>query len=678
MATQDNRRFAVTAPNGEQNLLLMREMTVHEAISGLFRIQLSCLSETADIQFADMIGGPISIRMTLPEGGDAGERHFHGVVSRFSQGPPHGRFVTYHAEVVPWLWFLTRASDCRIFQNMSVPDIIKQVFDDLGMTDYKLDLKGKYDAREYVVQYRETHFAFVCRLMEEAGIGFYHQHDEKNHTLVLFDDPSTHPYVVQGKEATCASLVDGDGPPGDVLDWVVEQVLPSGKFATGDFNMRDPGMSLLADTKSHIDIGGNDRFELYDYPGEYESLDVGQSVVKLRMEAEEAASYAISGHSSRGDFMCGAKFDLKGHYRSDFDKTYVITSVVHQASQGYGADDAGLSYSNTFTCIPYDVPFRPLLRTPKPLISGAQTATVVGASGEEIDVDEYGRVVVKFHWDRAEKRDETSSCRVRVSQAWAGKQWGAVFHPRIGQEVIVEFLEGDPDRPIITGRVYNGEQKIPFDLPAEKTQSGIQSRSTKSGGNDNFNQIRFEDKKGSEVLSIQAEKDLSRLVKNDHTDEIGHDSKETVGNDRTTAVGHDSTLTVGNNQMETVDKDKTITVDGQHKETIGKSETLHVKADRQRTVDGEEIITVEKDQEIAVKGARKVTIQKDSTHDVAKSATYKAGGQIVIDGGDEVMIQSGKARIQLKKNGDIVISGKKIQIDATGDIVMKGQKIKQN
>ncbi len=678
MATQDNRRFAVTAPNGEKNLLLMREMTVHESVSGMFVIKLSCLSETSDIKFADMIGGVVSLSMTLPQGSDSGDRYFHGVVSRFSQGPPVGRFVSYHAEVVPWLWFLTRGSDCRIFQNKSVPEIIKQVFDDLGMSDYKDSLKGKYEAREYVVQYRESHFDFVSRLMEEAGIGYYHEHDEKNHTLVLFDDPASHPYVIQDKHANCAMLIDGDGPPGEILDWVVEQVLPSGKYAATDFNMRDPGTSLLADTKSHIDIGGNDRFELYDYPGEYESLDAGKSLVKLRMEAEEAASYAISGHSSRGDFMAGAKFDLKGHYRADFDKTYVITSVVHQATQGYGANDAELSYSNTFTCIPFDVPFRPLQRTARPRISGAQTATVVGAKGEEIDVDEYGRVIVKFHWDRAEQRDETSSCRVRVSQAWAGKMWGAVFHPRIGQEVIVEFLEGDPDRPIITGRVYNGEQKIPFDLPAEKTQSGIQSRSTKSGGNDNFNQIRFEDKKGSELLAIQAEKDLSRLVKHDHDDEIGNDSKETVGHDRTTGVGNDSTLTIGHNQKETVDNDKTITVDGRHTETIGKAESLTVKADRTRKVGGLETVTIEKDQEIAIKGARKITVQKDLTHDVKRTATYKAGGQVVIDGGDEVVIQSGKARIQLKQNGDIVISGNKIQIDATGDIVMKGQTIKQN
>jgi type VI secretion system secreted protein VgrG len=677
MAIQDNRRFAVTAPNGAKNLLLMREMTVHESISGLFRIQLRCLSETADIKFADMIGGVISISMTLPEGGDASERWFHGVVSRFSQGPPVGRFVSYNAEVVPWLWFLTRGSDCRIFQNKSIPDIIKQVFDDLGMSDYKDALKGKYEAREYVVQYRESHFDFVSRLMEEAGIAYYHEHDEKNHTLVLFDDPSVHPYVIQDKQASCATLVDGDGPPGEVLDWVVEQVLPSGKYASSDYNMRDPGMNLLADTKSHIDIGGNDRFELYDYPGEYESLDAGQSLVKLRMEAEEAASYAISGHSSRGDFMAGAKFDLKGHYRADFDKTYVITTVVHQASQGYESDGAGLSYSNTFACIPHDVPFRPLQRTPRPAISGAQTATVVGAKGEEIDVDEFGRVIVKFHWDRSSGRDEKSSCRVRVSQAWAGKNWGAVFHPRIGQEVIVEFLEGDPDRPIITGRVYNGEQKIPFDLPAEKTKSGIQSRSTKSGGSDNFNQIRFEDKKGSELVTIQAEKDLERLVKNDESDKVEHDRVRDVGNDETVTIGKDRKVTVGEDHDEKVGKTEKLSVGTDRSRSVGQSESIDIQKDQKikigknRTVDvgSNDQLKVGKDHSIAVAGSSQTSVEKNYVVRATK---------VQFEASDEFSVKVGSAELVLKKNGDILLNGGKISIKGSGDVSIKGSKIAQN
>jgi len=675
--TQKDRRFAITAPNGEKDLLLLREMTVHESVSGLFRMQLTCLSESPDIKFEDMIGGALSVRMTLPEGGDASERYFHGVVSRFAQGPPVDRYVSYSAEVVPWLWFLTRGSDCRIFQHKSVPDIVKQVFDDLGMSDYELKLNGQYEAREYADQYRETHYNFVCRLLEEAGIGYYHEHDAKAHKLVLFDDPSAHPTTAFAKEAAYATGEDGDRPAGEVVDWVVGQVLPTGRYAITDYNMQDPGMDLLADTKSNIDVGGNDRFEIYDYPGEYAALSDGQSKVKLRMEAAEAASHSIRGRSSRGDFMAGAKFDLSGHYREDFDKTYLITSVVHQAAQSYGREGGDTTYTNSFTCIPHDVPFRPTQRTPKPVIGGAQTATVTGASGEEIDVDEFGRVVVKFHWDRADARDETSSCRVRVSQAWAGKGWGAVFHPRIGQEVIVEFLEGDPDRPIVTGRVYNGEQKIPFDLPAEKTKSGIQSRSSKGAGTDNFNQIRFEDKKGSELVTIQAEKDLERLVKNDETDEVQHDRTREVGNDEKVSIAKNRTVSVGED----------------HKEDVGGAETLSVGKTRTRSVGEGETVEVGKDQAIDVGESRTVAIGKDDTLEIGKDLTLTVGGksqttvakesmlkakkiQLVAD--DELSIKVGSAELVMKKNGDISLKGKKINVKGSSDVIIKGSKIAQN
>ena len=675
--TQKDRRFEVIAPGGEKDLLLLREMTVEESVSGMFRIQLSCLSEKSDIAFEDMIGGALSVRMTLPEEGDSTERYFHGVVARFSQGPPVDRYVSYHAEVVPWLWFLTRGSDCRIFQGMTVPDIIKQVFDDLGMSDYKLSLKGKYTEREYCVQYRETHFNFVSRLMEESGIAFFHEHTDKAHTLVLFDDPSAHPDTAYAPTASYATEEEGDRPAGEIEKWVAEQVLQSGKYAITDYNMEDPGMDLMADTKSNIDVGGNDRFEIYDYPGEYTALDAGQSRVKLRMEAAESASFSINGASSRGDFMAGAKFELQGHYREDFDKTYLLTSVVHQASQSYGREARVGTYRNSFTCIPHDVPFRPLQRTPKPLISGAQTATVVGAKGEEIDVDEYGRVVVKFHWDRADAEDETASCRVRVSQAWAGKGWGAIFHPRIGQEVIVEFLEGDPDRPIVTGRVYNGEQTIAADLPANKTVSALQSRSSKDGKAENWNGFTFEDKKGSELYAIQAEKDLERLVKNDETDQ--------VGNDRSREVGNNETVNIGNNRTVEVGKD--------HSETIAETETLSVGKSRARSVGESETVDVGKDQTVSIAKDRTLSIGENHTVEIGKDLSVTIGGksdtsvekeyllqakkiQLVAD--DEFSLKVGKAEFVLKKSGDITLKGKKINVKGSGDVIIKGSKIAQN
>jgi type VI secretion system secreted protein VgrG len=676
--TQEGRRFAVTAPNGDADLLLFSEMTAEESISGLFRIRLTCVSEKSDIAFEDMIGGALSIKMNLPKDGDVSERYFHGVVSRFAQGPPIDRFITYHMEVVPWLWLLTRGSDCRIFQHMTTPDIIKQVFDDLGMSDYKLELTGQYSERDYTVQYRETHFDFVCRLMEEAGIAYYFEHGEKEHTLMLFDDPSANPATPYSKQASYATEEDGDRPAGEIEDWTVEHVFPTGKFAITDYDESDPGRDLGVQINSNIDVGGNDRFEIYDYPGQYVATADGDTKARLRMEAEEAQSYRIRGRSARGDFGSGCKFDLVGHYRADFDQTYLIHEVTHQARQGYGRDSAGASYSNTFQCIPHSVPFRPLQTTPKPIISGAQTATVVGADGEEIDVDEQGRVVVKFHWDRAEGSDEKSSCRVRVSQASAGKGFGAVLHPRIGQEVIVEFLEGDPDRPIVTGRVYNGEQTLPFDLPSEKTQSGVKTKSTKDGANDNFNEIRFEDKKGSELVYIQAEKDQNILVKNDKSEDVGNDESVKVGNDRTASVGNDENIQINNDRMDAVSNNETRSVGKVLKVDVGEDQSVTVGANR--TVD------VGKDETTKVAGDQTVEVEKNQQIKISKSGTIEIAEKLLIDVGKEIIIKTGKAQLIMKKDGSIVLAGKdiglkasgKVNVKASGDVILKGSKVTSN
>jgi type VI secretion system secreted protein VgrG len=335
---------------------------------------------------------------------------------------------------------------------------------------------------------------------------------------------------------------------------------------------------------------------------------------------------------------------------------------VHHATQSYESDGGESSYSNSFHCIPHEVPYRTPQLTEKPNIGGAQTATVVGASGEEIDVDEYGRIVVQFHWDRLGEKDENSSCRVRVSQSWAGKGWGAIFHPRIGQEVIVEFLEGDPDRPIVTGRVYNGEQTVPYTLPADKTKSGIKSRSTKEGQQDNFNEIRFDDKKGSELVSIQAEKDLERLVKNDETDK--------VQNNRTRDVGANEVIRIGENLTVDVGKDKAVTVAENHSETIGSDQSLSVSGDRTRSVGGSETVDVGSDQSITIGGSL--------SQDVGDEMSVNVGSKLTLEAADQITLKTGSAKIIMKKNGDITIQGKKINIKGSGDVKIKGSKVASN
>jgi type VI secretion system secreted protein VgrG len=348
----------------------------------------------------------------------------------------------------------------------------------------------------------------------------------------------------------------------------------------------------------------------------------------------------------------------------------------------------------TIDSIDAKAPFRPARVTPKPIVQGAQTAIVVGKAGDEIYTDEHARVKVQFHWDRQGKNDENSGCWIRVAQTWAGKQWGAIHIPRIGQEVIVDFLEGDPDKPIITGRVYNGANMPPYDLPANKTQSGVKSRSSKEGTPANFNEIRFEDKKGSEQLFIHAEKNQDIEVENDETHWVGHDRTKTVDNDETThvkgnrteTVDKDESITIAGTRTESVDKTETITIAKSRTESVGESESVSISKDQQLTVGGSRTRDVTKDETITIGKKQQNSIGDARTTSVAKDDTLDVGKKLTIDAGDQITLQTGSASITMKKDGTIQIKGKditiegsgKINVKASSDVVIKGSKIQQN
>ena len=565
--TQDNRLIAIDTPLGK-DVLLLHSFAGVESMSRLFSFNLSLMSENANIAFKALIGQRVTMSVVKPGNSF---RYINGFVSRFAQAGADSRLAYYKAVVVPWLWFLTRHANCRIFQNMSIPDIIAKVFNDRGFgSDFSNKLQGTYKPREYCVQYRETDFNFVSRLMEQSGIFYYFEHDDKKHTLVLADAPSVHQNCPSQStfslQSTSAQAGFRENDDDVVTAWQLDQEMRPGKYALTDFNFKTPSTSLLSNTDSVIEVGGNSKYEIFDYPGIYENKPDGDDVSKTRMEEEEA-SYAIaSGDGTCRAFLPGYRFTLTDHYRPDMNAAYVLTEVQHSASVGdsYTSDDSsGVRYSNHFTCVPATAKFRPARITPHPLVQGPQTAIVVGPAGEEIYVDKYGRVKVQFHWDREGKRDEKSSCWIRVSNPWAGKTWGAISNPRIGQEVIVDFLEGDPDRPIITGRVYNAEQMPPYMLPDNQTQSGIKTRSSQGGGASNFNELRFEDKMGQEEFYAHAEKDL--------TTEVEHDEKRTVQNDRTSTIQHNDTLTVLNTRSATIGTSDSLTAGTEVSQTAGTS-----------------------------------------------------------------------------------------------------------
>src|SRR6266853_2670402 len=519
--TQTDRALRIDTPL-KADALLLRSVSGQEAVSQLFRFQLELLSEDDAIAFDGIVGKNVTLHVQTVDS----ERAFNGFISRFSQGSRDERFTHYYAEMVPWLWFLTRTADCRIFQRKTVPDIIKKIFADLGFQDFELRLYNSYRQREYCVQYRETDFNFVSRLMEEEGICYFFEHDPeaKKHTLVLADDAAAHKPCPGQAKARCDSASAGSRVEDLISEWRIEQEYRPSAWAHTDYNFETPSTNLMVTVK---DEG---KYELYDYPGFYLKKGDGDVHAKTRLQETLAFKSRVSGKSYCRCFTTGSLVEVTDHYRKDMNRKWMLTAVYHQSTigeaYGSGGSDEGFFYTNTFECIPDSVSFRPSRVTPKPSVQGCQTAVVVGPAGEEIYTDKYGRVKVQFHWDREGKKNEDSSCWMRVSHPWAGKGWGGIHIPRIGQEVIVDFLEGDPDQPIIIGRVYNAEQMPPFGMPGGAMISGIKSNSTKGGGG--FNEMSMNDTKGTELINIHAQFDQQKKVE--------HDQRLHVLNNRTKNV----------------------------------------------------------------------------------------------------------------------------------------------
>jgi len=610
------RAFEITTPLG-QDVLLFHRMSAREEISRLSECQLDLLSTKGDIKLDDILGKNVTVKAELP---DNQWRYFNGFVTRFAQTGTFGRYITYHATVRPWLWMLTRTANCRIFQKMTVPDIMKQVFNDHGqIADTKFELTGSYEAWDYCVQYRETDFNFISRLMEQEGIYYYLKHQDGRHTVVFADSAGAHgPFA--GYEQIPFIPHDRAARPEQerVTDWHLEREIQPGRYVIDDYDFERPSVELQVKTKFKRDNAHAD-YEIYDYPGEYVKKNEGEHFVQARMEEAQAQYELAHGQCNARGICSGYLFKLSGQPRDDQNAEYLIVAAEHQAeySQYESIEGGGTSYACSFTVLNSKQPFRPARLTPKPIVQGPQTAVIVGPSGDEIYTDKYGRVKAQFHWDRVGQKNENSSCWMRVSYPWAGKNWGMVSIPRIGQEVIVDFLEGDPDQPIITGRVYNAEQMPPWDLPGNMTQSGILSRSSKGGSGANANAFRFEDKKGEEQVWLHAEKNQDI--------EVEHDETHWVGNDRTKTIDHDETNHIKHDRTETVDNNETITIGVDRKEQVGNNETIAIGVNRTETVGSNENITIGSNRSISVGASETATVAMQRTHTVGVNETITVG-----------------------------------------------------
>lgn len=678
-------------PKGSLHLLRLEGM---EELGRPFAYQLDLVSADEAISLEKVVGQPMAVHIDLPDGK---QRHLHGLVTRFAQQGWEGRRALYRATLRPSLWLLAQRAGCRIFQERSVPQVVKAIVDEYGFPcEQKLD--GSYPAREYVVQYRETDLAFVSRLLEAEGIYYFFRHEAGKHTLVLADAMGAHAKAAGYEKLPFYPPQQGQRRERDHLDtWRPWHQLEPTAFALRDHDFTHPRASL--EVRRAGQGRGRPELEIYDYPGGYVANAEGERYARTRLEEAAARAAQVEGAGNARGLACGALFELTGHPRQDQDREHLIVSAAMEArlpdlesDGGAGADDA--QFRCRVVALDSRTPFRPARATPRPVVQGPQTARVVGKSGEEIWTDKYGRVMVEFPWDRVGQGDEKSSCWVRVAQAWAGATWGAMHIPRIGQEVVVQFLEGDPDRPIVAGHLHDADHMPPYELPAHQTQSGFKSRSTKGGGHDNANELRFEDKKGEEQLYLQAEKDYELVVKNDAKGSIGHDQKHEVKNDETHDVGHDRKLTVKNdettsiekNRTETVGQDETITVRGKRTATVDKDEavtvagarTLSVGKDAKVTVSGAQTETVGKDLTVTVSGGRQATVGKDDAVQVGKALKIRAGEQIVL--------QVGAAKLTLKADGTVTLEGvnvtvkgaANVNVKASGVAVVKGSVTKVN
>ncbi|WP_437585664.1 type VI secretion system Vgr family protein [Sorangium sp. So ce1000] len=680
--------------DGLEHELRVTRFEGREGISELFHFDVLVACAERDLAFADVVGKPALLTWQV---GDL-PRHLHGVVASFEQGEEGKRVTAYHATVVPDVSRLKHRRNSRIFQALSTPEIIEKVLRAAGIPGkgYRFLLSGSYRPREYCVQYRESDFAFVSRLLEEEGICYFFEHDEGGHVLVFADGASAHGQIAGESTVVFRSPLGALHQSEHVSRFRYTERVRSGKVTLRDYNFKKPGLSLESKAQAEAD----DDLEVYDYPGDYDAPGAGSSIAKIRLEQLQTSRKTGSGDSVCPRFVPGQTFTLAEHARDDFNREYLLVSVHHEGHEpavDAASEGDTAAYRNRFQVVPSDVPFRPQSVTPWPTIKGIQTAIVVGPAGEEVYTDEHGRIKVQFHWDREGKKDAQSSCWIRVSQIWAGSAWGAVFLPRIGHEVVVDFLEGDPDRPLVVGSVYHGTNVPPYALPAEKTKSTIKSNSSKGGGGSN--ELRFEDKKGSEEIFLHGQKDWNIAIEhdkkqwigNDEALEVDHDRSKVVGNDQSEQIGGNKSIDVAKNHTESIGKDETlsvggsrsVSVEGDHTESVtgsqsidvGKGQSASIGKNKSETVGGSSSESVSKGKSTSVDEGYTVTVGKDMTVTIGKSAKEEVKEKKTMIIGEKLSIQCGDATVTIEKNGNVTVQGKKITVKGDGPIRVEGKKL---
>lgn len=707
--------FTIAVDGLDAELAVLRFDGV-EGMSRPFRFDVELTCRDPDIAFEDVVGKSAELQWITSDE----PRIVNGIVSRFEfsgQGP---RLAYYSLRLVPRVWSFSLRRQSRIFHEKSTPDILAAVLKKGGLAqgeDYKFDFQRSYKPRHFCVQYRETDFDFLSRVMEEEGIFYFFRHEEGKHVMVIADSASaTEP--MSGEATVLFRGGESEVAAGEsVRRFTFRRAMRTGAVAMQEFDFKKPKLDLLVSKAA----GAEDELEDYEYPGSYPDPDHGKAYAKIRLEQFRARRDVGAGRSDCRRLIPGFRWNLEEHPRSDFNAEYTLTWLSHRGEQPQAAEEdnesgeplGDVSYVNKFECIPSAVTFRPEIETPAPTVDGVQTAVVTGPPGEEIHTDEFGRVKIKFHWDREGAFDDKSSYWVRVAQA---QSYGSMLIPRVGWEVVVDFQEGDPERPIIIGRLHNGTDPGPYGLPGSKTRTAIVSQSSPGGGN--ANEIRFEDSAGSEEFYVHASKDWNILVDNDKGESVLNDETlsvkrhrtKTVGGDQSEEISGNKSIEVKKNHSEEIKGDMSLTVGGGLTEKIGKDHSTTVGGDRSESISGDYTQKISKGGKIKVSRALKVSVtglhtlsvggkhtekvKGLSSEDVVgnksistkgafnltadKDATLTVKGKVTIEGKDGITLKAGKSKVTLGKDGKISIEGSDIQVKGSGKVILKGSNIAGN
>jgi type VI secretion system secreted protein VgrG len=687
-AILENRKLKLTGPLPE-NQIFIRAARVKEGLSKLSEITVEFLSPDRALDLAKIVGREMTVSVQAE---DDKPRPFKGTCIEAEYLGLYQGYGLYTAELRTWFWFLTQKMNNRVYQDLTAIDIIKKVFGDSGFADFAVSTSRTYEKRPYTVQYQETDFAFLSRLMEEEGLYYFSGVQGDKDKLFVVDGTGGHS-AIAGRASLAFAFAEAEYRRADdhVFEWQSSEHVVPGKVTLTDYNFETPRADLKTVNALPKGNHGHKSYEIYGTPGHYRQTALGETYARIQMQERAARHKRRTGVSNMRTLATGATFTLTDHPRSAENAEYLILSATHFLQIEEDEDEAATEfpamrpptlpgrlvfgdenkdmYRCQFEVQPKDTPYRAERVTPWPQIPGILLAKVVGPAGEEIHTDKYGRIKVQFPWDREGKNDDKSSCFVRTVMPWTGKGWGFIAIPRIGQEVAIQFEDGDPDRPICTGMLYNADTMPPYALPANMTQSGIKTNSSKGG--EGFNELMFEDKKSSELVRFQAEKDFTQIVKNNAVVTIGLEKKDSGDLTQTIHRNRTETLKTGDNTFTVEDGNETRSIAKDQSETIGKNRTksvgdnsdLTVGKNMTETINQNRTETVAQNKDSTIGSDMSVTVGSNLSETVGASQTTTVAQSVTIEAGMDITLKVGSNSIKIDQMG-VTVNGMMVTLNA--------------